>query len=120
MRALKLTMLAFAAIEAAGLSTHIADAETPRVECAKLFDASNDEAPFAVGLNALASKQIDASQAEAACRSALKADPANPTLMFQLGRALCLGSRHREAVKYYLDAADRGHAGAMNALGAAF
>jgi hypothetical protein len=36
--------------------------------------------------------------------------------MFLLGRALSLGSKRLEAIKYYLDAADRGHAGAMNDL----
>src|SRR5262249_56115676 len=40
--------------------------------------------------------------------------------MFQLGRALSLGNKRREAIKYYLDAADRGHAGAMNDLGGGF
>ena len=40
--------------------------------------------------------------------------------MFQLGRALSLGNKRLEAIKYYLDAADRGHAGAMNDLGGVF
>ena len=40
--------------------------------------------------------------------------------MFQLGRALSLGNKQLESMKYYLDAADRGHAGAMNDLGGVF
>ncbi len=40
--------------------------------------------------------------------------------MFELGRALSLGNKRLEAIKYYLDAADRGHAGAMNDLGEVF
>src|SRR5712691_8536237 len=120
MRVSGFIVLAFAAIAAAGLSTHIATAETPSIECADLSKSSNDEAPFAVVLNALASKQIDPSQTEAACRSALKADPANPTILFRLGRALSVAKSYREAMKYYLDAADRGHAGAMNDLGGVF
>jgi TPR repeat protein len=114
------TVLAFAAIAAGGLSTHIASAETPSIECADLSKASNDEAPFAAGLNVLASKQIDPSQIEAACRTALKADPANPTILFRLGRALSVAKSYREAMKYYLDAAERGNAGAMNDLGGVF
>ena len=40
--------------------------------------------------------------------------------MFQLGRALSLGSKQRDAIRYSLDAADRGHTGAMNDLGGVF
>ena len=120
MRVLEFITPAFVATAAAGLSTHVASLETPRVECAHLSNAPNDGAPLAVSRNASASKQVDPSRAEATCRSALKADPANPTFLFHLGRALSLGSKHREAIGYYLDAADRGHAGAMNDLGGVF
>jgi hypothetical protein len=37
--------------------------------------------------------------------------------MFQLGRALTLANKQLEAIKYYLEAADRRHAGSMNDLG---
>ena len=40
--------------------------------------------------------------------------------MFLLGRALALGNKHLEAMKYDPDAADRGHAGAMNDVGGVF
>src|SRR5262249_40471226 len=80
----------------------------------------DDGSSLAAGLQVLASKKIDPSQVESACRSALRADPANPTFMFHLGRALSLGHKRLEAIKYYLDAAGRGHAGAMNDLGGVF
>ena len=120
MRVSKITALAFLAITVAGFSTHVGSAQTPDFECAQLSNVPDDGTPLAVGLNDLASKKINPSQAESACRSALRADPANPTFMFQLGRALSLGNKRLEAIKYYLDAADRGHAGAMNDLGGVF
>jgi TPR repeat protein len=104
----------------AGFSTHVDSAQTLDLECAQLSNVSDDESPLAVGLKVLASKKIDPSKAESACRSALRADPANPTFMFLLGRALSLGNKRLEAIKYYLDAADRGHAGAMNDLAGMF
>jgi TPR repeat protein len=112
--------LAFLAITVAGFSTHVGSAQTPELECVQLSNVPDDGTPLAVGLHALASKKIDPSQAESACRSALKAEPANPTFMFLLGRALSLGNKRLEAIKYYLDATDRGHAGAMNDLGGVF
>lgn len=124
MRVLELIAPAFLAITAAGLSTHAGCAQTPTLapilECTQLSNVLDDDTPPAVGLNAPASKKIEPSQAEAACRSALKGDPTNPTFMFQLGRALSLGSKQRDAIRYYLDAADRGHTGAMNDLGGVF
>ena len=120
MRVSELIAPAFLAITAAGFSTHVGSAQTPDFECAQLSNVPDDGTPLAVGLNDLASKKINPSQAESACRSALRADPANPTFMFQLGRALSLGNKRLEAIKYYLDAADRGHAGAMNDLGGVF
>ena len=120
MRVWELIALAFLAITVAGFSTHVGSAQTPELECAQLSNVPDDESPLAVGLKVLASKKIDPSQAESACRSALRADPANPTFMFLLGRALSLGNKRLEAIKYYLDAADRGHAGAMNDLAGMF
>src|SRR5215467_5480833 len=48
-----------------------------------------------------------------ACRKALKARPNDPGLMFQLGRALASAGKQREAISPFLDAAERGHVGAM-------
>jgi len=108
------------AIIAAGISAHIVSAQTPGLECTELSNVSDDRPPQAIDLKAPEFEKISPSQVEAACRSALKADPTNPTLMSQLGRALSLGNKHLEAIKYYLEAADRGHAGAMNDLGGVF
>jgi len=126
MRLLQLLASAVLAITAAGFSTHVGSAQTPGgaqpadLGCAKLFNMLDDDTPPAVGLNAPAPKTIDPSLAEAACRSALSGNPANPTFMFQLARALALGNKRLEAIKYYLDAAQRGHTGAMNDLGGVF
>jgi TPR repeat protein len=120
MRVLGLIVPGFLAITAAGFPVHVASAQIPALECTELSNVPDDGAPLAVGLTAPASKKIEPSQAEGVCRSALTADPANPIFMFQLGRALSLGNKRLEAIKYYLDAADRGHAGAMNDLGGVF
>jgi TPR repeat protein len=120
MRVSKITALAFLAITVAEFSTRVGSAQTPDLECAQLSNVPDDGASLAAGLKVSASKKIDPSQAESACRSALRADPVNPTFMFLLGRALSLGNKRLEAIKYYLDAVDRGHAGAMNDLGGVF
>ena len=112
--------LAFLAISFAGFSTHLGNAQTPELECAQLSNLPEEGSSLPIGPKVLASKKIDAAQAEAACRSALRTDPSNPTFMFLLGRALSLESKRLEAIKYYLDAADRGHAGAMNELAGMF
>src|SRR5262245_52541566 len=115
MRALALISAVSLAITAVGPSAHIGGAETLDLECTQLLP--DDGSSLALGLKASAFNKIDPFQAELACRSALRTDPTNSTLMFQLARALFLGTKRLEAMKYYLDAADRGHAGAMNDLG---
>src|SRR5215813_5370660 len=120
MRVLELIAPAFLVITLAGFSTHVGRAQTPKLECAQLSNLPDDGSSLAAGPEVVASKKIDPSQVESACRSALRADPANPTFMFHLGRALSLGNKRLEAIKYYLDAAGRGHAGAMNDLGGVF
>src|SRR4029077_3379792 len=69
--------LAFLAITVAGFSTHVGSAQTPDLECAQLSNVPDDGSPLAIGLKVLAAKKIDPSQAESACRSALRADPTN-------------------------------------------
>src|SRR5262245_48663842 len=113
-------LIAFLAVALAGFSPHVGGAQSPAHECTRLASVPDDGTALAAGMKAAAFPKIDPSRAEPACRSALAADPANPTLMFGLGRALSLGSKRLEAMKYYLDAADRGHAGAMNDLGGVF
>jgi hypothetical protein len=110
----------FLAIAASLLSTSIGSAETSPLGCGDFSTLLDDGIPVAVALQNAASKQAEASLAEAACREALRVDPANPAAMFQFARALALANKHMAAVKYYLDAADRGHAGAMNDLGGIF
>ena len=120
MRVLKLIALGLLAIVAANFSAHVGRAQTAGAECAQLAKLMNDDAPLATGLSAAASQKFEPSQAQAACLSELKSDPANPTVMFLLGRALSLGGKPREAIGFYLDAAERRHTGAMNDLGGLF
>jgi len=60
---------------------------------------------------------IDARQAIAACKTALKNDARNPRLQFQLGRALERSGAFAEALIAYRSAAELGYAPAQNALG---
>jgi TPR repeat protein len=101
-----------------GFSLHIGTAQTPGRECAQLSSVPDDGTLLAAGLTNPASRKIF--EVEAACRSALTADPTNTTFMFRLGRALSPGNKPQDAIKYYLDAADRSHTGAMNDLGEVF
>ena len=117
-RVLNLIAPVFLAITPAGFLAHIGSARIADLECTQLLH--DDRAQLATDPVTPTSKTIEPSQAEAACRSALGADPGNPTFMFLLGRALSLGNKRLEAIKYYLDAADHGHAGAMNDLGKVF
>ncbi len=119
MRASGLIAAACLAVAAALVSTHVGYAQTPTLECARLSSLL-DGAPLAVALQTAAVKRVEPGQAEAACRPALQADPANPIVMFQLARSLILAGKQLQAIKYYLDAADRGHAGAMHDLAALF
>ena len=71
MRVLELIAPAFLVVTLAGFSTHVGSAQTPKLECAQLSNLPDDGSPLAAGLEVLASKKIDPSQAESACRSAL-------------------------------------------------
>src|SRR5262249_4163515 len=71
MRVLELIAPAFLVITLAGFSTHVGSAQTPKLECAQLSNPPDDGSPLAAGLEVLASKKIDPSQVESACRSAL-------------------------------------------------
>jgi len=107
------------AIITAFFLARVNSAEEPVRECTLLSESPEDGTPLAATLNAAAST-VEPSRQEATCRAALRTDPANPTFAFQLARALTLEKKPLEAMKYYLDAADRGHAGAMNDLGGVF
>jgi TPR repeat protein len=120
MRLVQVIAPARSAIIAAAFLTHVGVTHATTL-CAQLSDLFDDgTSPEATRLQASAAPKIDPSQAEAACLSALKANPTDPNVMFQVGRALALGNKRHEAIKYYLNAADRGHAGAMNDLGGVF
>jgi TPR repeat protein len=120
MRFLQLIAHAFLATAAAGFSADVLGAQTQLLECAQASNMPNEGVSLPAAGNPPASSTFEPSALEAACRSALKSDPANPTLMFRLARALSLGNKRLEAIRYYLDSADRGSADAMNDLGGVF
>ena len=63
----------------------------------------------------------EAKKAVAACQAALAAEPSNPRLMFNLGRAQARTSDGQaEAAALFRKAAEAGHAGAMHSLGVIF
>jgi TPR repeat protein len=120
MRVLALAARGFFAITFVAVSMHAGRAQTPAIDCTQEPNLPADETSIAISLQALSSPKIESARAEAACRAAVASDPGNPTFMFRLARALTLGDKKLEAIKYYLDAAERGHAGAMNDLGSLF
>ncbi len=100
------------------LATDAGNAQTAALGCSDFL--LDRRISLAASLQDAGAKKLEPPQAEAACRDALRADPANPDRMFQLARALALANKQLEAIRYYLDAADRGHARAMNDLGGVF
>ncbi len=108
------------AIVGALVWTRVGGALTPAPVCTDPSTLPDNRMPFAMILESGALKRTDGSQIETVCRDALRDDAANPAIMFQLARALTLASKEHEAIKYYFDAADRRHAGAMNDLGGVF
>jgi hypothetical protein len=99
-RALTLISAVSLAIIAAGLSAHVGSAQTSELKCTQLSNQPDHGSSLALGLKASAFKKIDPSQAESACRSALRTDPTNSTLMSQLARALFLGTKRLEAISF--------------------
>jgi TPR repeat protein len=120
MRVLALTARGFLAITFVAVSMHAGSAQTPALDCTQDANLPADETSIAISLQGPSSPRIEWARAEAACRAAVASDPSNPTFMFRFARALTLGDKKLVAIKYYLDAAERGHAGAMNDLGALF
>jgi uncharacterized protein len=60
---------------------------------------------------------IDGSAAVRACQEAVKADPTNRRLAFQLGRAFAASQQYGGAKVWFERAVSLGHPGAMNSLG---
>src|SRR5579864_4387489 len=60
------------------------------------------------GVIGVAPDKIDAKAAIPACEAALKADPGNPRVMFQLGRAYNAGANYDAAFKQYSAAHAKG------------
>ena len=60
---------------------------------------------------------LDGPRGVSACAEALRIQPENPRLEFQLGRALDKIGRNPEAVAWFRKAAEAGHAGGMAGLG---
>jgi hypothetical protein len=61
-------------------------------------------------------EKIDPEIAVPACKAALAADPNNPRLLFQMGRAFDAGKDKTSAKTFYERGAAQGHAGAQNNL----
>jgi TPR repeat protein len=128
MRGPKLIALAVPALAVAGISAHVGSVQVQLhvlvqaigLGCTQLPSVLDAETPSAAGATVASSNATEPSLIESACRAALASDPANPTIMFRLGRSLSLGNKPREAIKYYLDAAERGQAAAMVDLGYMF
>jgi TPR repeat protein len=120
MRMLELIARASFAITLVAFSMHAGNAQRPAIDCTQGPNLPADETSIATSLHAPSSQKIESARAEAACRAAVASDPGNPSFMFRLARALTLGDKKLEAIRYYLDAVERGHAGAMNDLGALF
>lgn len=96
------------------------NAQPPRdyaMECHTLTAHPADPKRLAAGV---ADAQIAPGLAIPTCEKALAASPADPMLLFELGRALWVGGRDVEAVVKLAEAAELGHGGAMKLLGDAY
>jgi TPR repeat protein len=114
MRMLELIARGSFAITLVAFSMHAGNAQRPPIDCTQGPNLPADEISIAISLQAPSSRKMESARAEAVCRAAVASDPGNPSCMFRLARALTLGDKKLEAIKYYLDAVERGHAGAMN------
>lgn len=83
-------------------------------DCDRL--ASHPEDPDRIGPG-VGRQQIDLPKAIAACEAAVKADPRNPRLNYQLGRVLGYSGRGKEAVPYRAVAVDGSYPQALFVIG---
>lgn len=89
--------------------------ETP-TECDRLAAHPSDPDRIADGVSSPAVKGWNQAAIDA-CRTAVKADPDNARLRYQLGRALFYRGQHPEAVEHLQMSADRRHRQAQFVLG---
>ncbi|WP_293865781.1 caspase family protein [uncultured Alsobacter sp.] len=86
---------------------------TAVTECDRLAARRFDPQAKGTGIDM---QEMDGTAALVACRIALAAAPAEPRFLFQAGRAYQKLKQYDEALNFYRDAADRGHAAAETAL----
>jgi TPR repeat protein len=92
-------------------------ANAAALECDRLAASPDDDGRRGPGV---AFDQIDPAQAAPACQRALLVNAKAPRIMFQFGRALARRGDQAQAHKWFLKAAEAGHAGAMNNLASQF
>ena len=90
------------------------EAAAPEHECDRLAAFPGD--PGRVG-DGVAFNEIMATDAIRACRTAVTDFPGTPRFIFQLGRALHSAGNVADALSWYRQAADLGHAAAKSNLG---
>ena len=96
------------------------DAETAISACDRLA-ASPIDPTRPAGVVGLEFDELDAASAIPACRAALAAEPDNPRLQFELGRAeMKAGGADEEVLGLFRKSAAAGNAGGMNGLGLAY
>jgi TPR repeat protein len=96
------------------------DAATAIAACDRLAASPIDPTRTA-GVVGLEFDEMDAAAAVPACRAALAAEPDNPRLQFELGRAeMKAGGAGEEVLGLFRKAAMAGSAAAMNGLGLAY
>lgn len=95
----------------ASLPAHAAARPT---ECDRLTAHSSDPDRIAPGVS---SSKMDTGLAIEACRRALEADPENPRLQYQMGRAFGTAGRGSDARPYLIAAAESGYVQSQYVLG---
>src|SRR5579862_5377547 len=106
-----------AALVAAGIIAVSSPAFADVTRCDMLAAHQFDPHSVAPGVSFA---DLNAARAIAACNAALKLDPSNPRLRFELGRALERTGAYADAAKLYRLAGDDGYVAAQTALGALY
>lgn len=98
----------------------VAEAKPPRKESVMECDtlaAHPDDPKKPKGIAGVADDDIQPGAALTACEEAIKVEPNNPRLKYQLARAYLSYEQPVEAVEQMMEAAEDGHAAAIAALG---